>query len=49
VVRRHAGQVVGPKRAIRGVRPEHRHVGHAVGKLKTGHASAELIDLPDPS
>ena len=45
--RRHASQVVGPERAIRGVRPDHCHVGHAVANLKAAHAVAELINLAD--
>jgi hypothetical protein len=35
------------KRAIGGIRSEHRHVSHAVAKLKSAHAIAELIDFPD--
>src|SRR5215469_8587905 len=29
------------------VRPEYRHVGHAVAKLKAAYAIAELIDFTD--
>jgi len=45
--RRHAGQVAGPERAIGGVRPEYRHIGDPVAKLKAAHAIADLIDFPD--
>jgi len=45
--RRHAGQAVSPQRTIGGVRPDHRHIGHAVANLKVAHALAELIDFPD--
>jgi len=45
--RRHAGQAVSPERAICGVRPDHRQIGHAVPNLKAAHAIAELIDFPD--
>ena len=45
--RRHAGQVVSPERAIGGVGPDHRHIGHAIANLKAAHAIAELIDFPD--
>ena len=44
---RHAGQVAGAQRPIGGVRPDHRHIGHPVAKLKAVHANAELIDFPD--
>ncbi len=27
--------------------PEHGHVGHAVAKLETAHAFADLIDFTD--
>jgi hypothetical protein len=43
----HAGQAVGPKRAVGGVRPDHRQIGHAVANLNAAHAIAELIDFPD--
>jgi ABC transporter substrate binding protein len=45
--RRHAGQVAGPERAIGGVRPEYRQIGHPVANLKAAYAPAELIDFPD--
>jgi hypothetical protein len=45
--RRHRGQMACLKRAIGGIRSEHRHVGHAVAQLKSAHAIAELIDFPD--
>jgi hypothetical protein len=45
--RRHAGKVVSPERAIGGIRPDHRHIGHAVAKLKAADAIAKLIDFPD--
>ena len=45
--RRHAGQAVSPERAIGGIRPDHRHIGHPVTYLKAAHALAELIDLPE--
>jgi hypothetical protein len=45
--RRHARHVVGPERAIGGIRREDRHIGHAVAKLKAPHAIAELIDFTD--
>jgi hypothetical protein len=45
--RRHPGQAVSPERAIGGVRPNDRHVGDAVARIKAGHAGAELIDLSD--
>jgi len=45
--RRHAGKTVSPERAIGGVRPDHRHIGHAVAELKAAHAVTELIDFPD--
>jgi hypothetical protein len=35
------------KRAIGGIRSEHRHVGHTVADLKSVHKVAELIDFPD--
>ena len=44
---RPAGQAVSPERAISGVRPYHRQIGHAVPNLKAAHAIAELIDFPD--
>jgi hypothetical protein len=44
---RHAGHVVRAERAIIGVGPDHRHVGHSVANLKFAHAIAKLIDLPD--
>ena len=46
-VRGHAGQVVGPERAIGSVRPEYRQIGHPISKLKAAYAIAELIDFPD--
>jgi hypothetical protein len=45
--RRHVDQVAGPERAVGGVRPDHRHIGHAVAELKAAHVIAELIDFPD--
>jgi hypothetical protein len=42
-----AYQVAGPERAIGGVRPEYRQIGHPVAKLKAAHAITELIDFPD--
>jgi hypothetical protein len=39
--------VIGPKRAIGGVRPEYRHIGHVVAKLKAAYAITELIDFPE--
>jgi len=45
--RRHASHIARPERAILGVRPDHRHVRHAVANLKVAHAIADLIDLPD--
>jgi hypothetical protein len=44
---RHAGEVVGPERAIAGVRPQDSHIGHSVAELKVAHAITELIDFPD--
>jgi hypothetical protein len=44
---RHASQVGGPECPIRGIRPDHRHVGHAVANLEALDALADLIDLPD--
>ena len=43
----HAGKLVSPERAIGGVGPDHRHVGHAVANLKAAHTITELIDFPD--
>jgi len=45
--RRHTRQIVSPKRAIGGIRPEHRHVGHLIAKLKAAYAITQLIDLSD--
>src|SRR6266853_6200145 len=44
---RYGGESVSPERAIGGVRPDHRHIGHAVANLKAAHAIAELIDFPN--
>jgi hypothetical protein len=33
----HAGQAVSPKRAVGGVRPDHRQIGNAVANLKAAH------------
>ena len=43
----HAGQIFGAERAISGVRPDHRHIGHAITDLEAAHAVAKLIDFPD--
>jgi hypothetical protein len=44
---RHTGHVVRTEGTVIGVRPDHRHVSHAVANLKVAHAIAELIDFPD--
>jgi len=44
---RHAGELLGPERAIRGVRPNDRHVGNPFTQLKAAHAIAELVNLSD--
>ena len=44
---RHTDQAVSSERAVGGIRPDNRHIGHAVAKLKATHAIAELIDFPN--
>jgi hypothetical protein len=44
---RHAGQLLGPERAIGRVRADHRHIGNAIANLKSADAMAELIDFSD--
>jgi len=43
----HAGQILGPERAIGGVRADDCHVGYAVARLEPSHTFAQLIDLAD--
>jgi hypothetical protein len=42
---RHTSQVVGPKGAVRSIRPEYGHVRHAIPDLKPAYAFTELIDF----
>jgi hypothetical protein len=43
--RRHTLEIVSPKRAIGGIRSEHRHVGHLIAKPKAAYAITQLIDF----
>ena len=45
--RGHAGQVAGPQRAVGGVRPDHRQIGHSVTKPIAAHVVTKLVDFPD--
>src|SRR5215831_16753834 len=45
--RRHACHALGAECTVGGVRPDDRHIGHVVAKLKAAHAIAELIDFSD--
>ena len=45
--RRHMAQPVVSERAIAGIRPDNRHIGHAVAKLEADYAVAQLINFAD--